>query len=139
MATHSEDAYEKEYMIASDELAYRERLIASGWYHTLIFLLTAVIISPGIIAADLMLLGLTAIGTLLLAFIWMFTAILRVHLPASHLHIQLGLAGPKIPTDRLLAAKQINAKSIKNRGWGVRKMKDGTWKYGMHNGVLDAV
>jgi hypothetical protein len=140
MATHHEDAYEKEYMLAtSDELAYRERLVAPGWYHMLFLLLAVLIISPGFIAADLLLFGITAIGVLLLAFFWMLTAIMRVHLSAAHLHIQLGLAGPKIATDRILTAEQISVRSLKTRGWGVRKMQDGTWYYGMHHGVLDAV
>src|SRR5262249_38395089 len=120
------DAYEASYMEGGRSLA-RTREGIPWWSHALIggtaASVVGVAVSYGVLGA-LPLLPLPVMA-------WAMFMYLRVSVTADHVHIQLGLFGPKIPLEAIEHCSAEHDSPLRYGGWGVRFAKDGTVAYSM--------
>jgi hypothetical protein len=110
--TTDADEYEVQVMNAGEALA-RERVRMAGWAHAVF----------AILAARTIYLAVTAQGywaPLLVFAIWLFFSTLRTVVTPRHLHVQLGIWGPRIPIEDIVDAKAIDGSSFMTLGWGIR-------------------
>src|SRR5262249_32457496 len=63
--------------------------------------------------------------------IWLLFSVLRATVTTSHVHIQYGLLGPKIPLENIQSCEAVSYDWMQYGGFGVRKGLDGTWAYNM--------
>ena len=63
--------------------------------------------------------------------IWAMFMVLRVAVNTAHVHVQLGLFGPKIPIADILSCEATTYDWKKFGGWGIRRSFDGEWAYNM--------
>jgi hypothetical protein len=59
---------------------------------------------------------------------------LRVSVTASHVHIQYGLFGPRIPIDAISDARVERYDPSRHGGWGIRRGADGSSAYSVPGG-----
>jgi hypothetical protein len=118
------DDYEKRYMGGGEALA-RSRAGMPWWFHTLVGL--AAVASAGSAVASGTWVGLATLPLLLLA--WVLFMYLRITVTAEHVHVQLGLFGPKIPIADIVDAAVESYPFVKYGGWGLRFALDGSRAY----------
>jgi len=120
--SHS-DHYEQRYMAAHQALA-RQRIPMAWWGH-------------GIFAVALLLVGRAAylqpraplfVAMALVTLLWLVFMTLRVAVTRSHVHVQLGFFGPKIPIQRIEQARACKGPRFRT-GWGIRLGIDGAVTY----------
>ena len=120
--SHS-DHYEQEYMAAGQALA-RQRIPMAWWGH-------------GIFAAALALVARLAyaqpraplfVAMAFITLLWLLFMTLRVAVTRTHLHVQLGFFGPKIPINRIEQARACSGPRFRT-GWGIRLGLDGAVTY----------
>jgi hypothetical protein len=120
------DEYERKYMGGSGPLA-RSRLANPWWFHLLIA--PAALIS---LVAGIQALPVTIVPLVLSAFVlllWVCLWYLRVAVTASHVHIQYGLFGPRIPIEAIREARAETYDWARHGGWGVRYRPGVGWAY----------
>ncbi|MFO0611371.1 MAG: hypothetical protein U0414_02200 [Polyangiaceae bacterium] len=63
--------------------------------------------------------------------LWLLFSVLRVTVTATHVHIQYGLFGPKIPLEAITACEGVAYDWKKYGGFGIRRGADGSTAYNM--------
>lgn len=63
--------------------------------------------------------------------IWLLFSVLRVTVTTSHVHIQYGLFGPKIPLEKITSCEGVAYDWKKYGGFGIRRGADGSYLYNM--------
>ncbi len=130
-----EDEYERRYM-GDGGIVYQCKTKAPAAFHWLVLL-------PPLFAS--LVLGITALATaapaaLMLAAlptflitipIWLLFSVLRATVTATHLHIQYGLFGPKIPLSSISKIEAVRYDWKQYGGFGIRRGRDGSWAYNM--------
>lgn len=140
MAGESPDPYESRYMEGGAALA-RSKKRMPGWFFALLAVagsagLVATIAAggpllPALVPAVLSLLAVSTVGVLF--------SHLRVVATATHLHVQLGLFGPKIAYASIRSIRAIPYDWKRFGGWGIRRSLDGAWCYSVPGGTGDCV
>lgn len=109
---------------------------APGWFHLVMFapvvvslaILTAIVLG-GAAPPALLLLALPSLAVTLP--LWLLFAVLRATVTTTHVHIQYGLFGPKIPLASISSCEAVTYDWKKYGGWGIRRGADGSWAYNM--------
>lgn len=125
-AMATSDDYESRYMGGGEALA-RSRVGWPWWFHAIMGASGAFLVFSAIASATLV----PLLTLPLLAAVWLLFMFLRVTVTAEHVHVQLGLFGPKIPIAKLIEAKAEDYQLLKYGGWGIRLGIDGSWAYSM--------
>ena len=120
------DDYESKYMGGGEALA-RSRVGWPWWFHAILGASSAFLIFSAIAAASL----IPLVSLPILAIVWLLFMYLRVTVTPEHVHVQLGLLGPKIPIAKLIDAKAEAYQPLQYGGWGIRLGRDGSWAYSM--------
>lgn len=120
------DDYESKYMGGGEALA-RSRVGWPWWFHAIMGASCGFLIFSAIASATLV----PLLSLPLLAAVWLLFMFLRVTVTTEHVHVQLGLFGPKIPIAKLLSARAEDYQPLKYGGWGIRLGRDGSWAYSM--------
>lgn len=120
------DDYESKYMGGGAALA-RSRVGWPWWFHAVMSTSGAFLIFSAVASATLV----PLLSLPILAAVWLLFLFLRVTVTTEHVHVQLGLFGPKIPIARLLSASAEDYQPLKYGGWGIRLGRDGSWAYSM--------
>ncbi len=105
-----------------------------GWFFALMAF--ALVAQVGATVAASSLLGWLAVPLLLL--LTLLLSHLRLSVTASHVHVQLGLFGPKIPLSAVQSAGADHYAPLRCGGWGIR-YAGGVWGYSVPGGRGDAV
>jgi hypothetical protein len=130
------DEYERKYM-GEGGIAYQSKAKAPGTFHAIFslpVLLSAVILtitaalSPG---APPWLPALSLLQVAVMLPIWLLFAVLRATVTSTHVHIQYGVFGPKIPLENVIRCESATYDWKKYGGWGIRRGTDGSWAYNM--------
>ena len=134
------DPYEARYMEGGAALA-RAKKRMPGWFFALLAAAglsgpIAIVASggpllPALPMALVSLLAVTVVATLF--------SHLRVVATATHLHVQLGLFGPKIAYGQITAIRAIPYDWKRFGGWGIRRSLDGAWCYSVPGGTGQCV
>jgi hypothetical protein len=120
------DDYESKYMGGGEALA-RSRVGWPWWFHAIMGTSGAFLIFSAIASST----WVPLLTLPLLAVVWLLLMFLRVTVTTEHVHVQLGLFGPKIPIAKLVDAKAEDYQPLKYGGWGIRLGRDGSWAYSM--------
>ena len=120
------DDYESKYMGGGEALA-RSRVGWPWWFHAIMGISGAFLIFSAIASATLV----PLLSLPILAVVWLLFMFLRITVTSEHVHVQLGLFGPKIPIAKLVDAKAEDYQPLKYGGWGIRLGRDGSWAYSM--------
>ncbi|HEX7604868.1 MAG TPA: hypothetical protein VF316_24785 [Polyangiaceae bacterium] len=120
------DDYESKYMGGGEALA-RSRVGWPWWFHAIMGTSGAFLILSAIASSTLV----PLLSLPILAVVWLLLMFLRVTVTTEHVHVQLGLFGPKIPIAKLVSAKAEDYQPLKYGGWGIRLGRDGSWAYSM--------
>jgi len=130
------DEYEQKYM-GGGAIAYQSKAKAPRAFHALllgVLLLSAAIVgtaaalTPG--ASPLLMFAVLPTLLILLP-IWLLFAVLRATVTSTHVHIQYGLFGPKIPIESVESCESVSYDWKQYGGWGIRRGLDGSWAYNM--------
>lgn len=140
MAGESPDPYESRYMEGGAALA-RSKKRMPGWF----FALLAAAGSAGLVATlasgapllPALLPSLLSLATV--ALVGVLFSHLRVVATATHLHVQLGLFGPKIAYAQVRSIRAVPYDWKRFGGWGIRRSLDGAWCYSVPGGTGDCV
>jgi hypothetical protein len=128
----SADGYEKRYMAADDAVVVaRQRMPPS--YHAVLAVPLIGLVAAAVVAHVYALLALVP----LLLLMWALFLYLRVVVSATHVHIQLGVFGPKIPIGAIEAVRVGKYDSAKYGDKAMRTASDGSTAYyvGCETGV----
>ena len=120
--SHS-DHYEQQYMGAGHALA-RQRIPMAWWGHALFAVPLLLVLRGAYQQPHAALFAAVAFLTLL----WLLFMTLRVAVTRSHVHVQLGFFGPKIPMNRVEQARACDGPRLRT-GWGIRLGLDGAVTY----------
>ena len=126
------DGYEARYMAAARSVArVRQRMPAS--YHLVLGLPLACLLTSIALTHVYPLLALVPVWLL----VWVLFLYLRVTVSRTHVHIQLGLFGPKIPLTAIDEARVCKYDSAKYGDKAIRTASDGSTAYyvGCETGV----
>jgi hypothetical protein len=130
------DDYERQYM-GGGGILYQTKAKAPWFFHLLLLmpaLLSSVIITLSAIldpkAPSWILLMI--LPSVLVTFpLWMLFAVLRATVTTTHVHIQYGLFGPKIPLENIQSCEGVAYNWTQYGGFGIRRARDGSWAYNM--------
>jgi len=129
------DDYETRFM-SEGGLVHQAKSKAPAWFHLVMF--SPVIVSLGILtmlvaggAAPPLLLLLALPSLAVTLPLWLLFAVLRATVTTTHVHIQYGLFGPKIPLASIASCEAVTYDWKKYGGWGIRRAADGSWAYNM--------
>ena len=127
------DEYERKYM-SEGGIVHQAKTRAPP-------LMQAIILSPAIIALLLSIVaasqsgataGLAALPGLVIGLVvWLLFSVLRATVTKTHVHIQYGLFGPKIPLERIESCEAVSYDWKRYGGFGIRRGRDGSWAYNM--------
>jgi len=120
------DDYESKYMGGGEALA-RSRVGWPWWFHAIMGTMGAFLVFSAIASSTVV----PLLSLPVLAVVWLLLMFLRVTVTTEHVHVQLGLFGPKIPIKKLIDAKAEDYQVLKYGGWGIRLGRDGSWAYSM--------
>jgi hypothetical protein len=122
------DEYEKQFMAAGAAIA-RSRVRMPGWFFAVLGLPLLALLIVGITTLQPSVLGVLALELPLMLAIGLVFSHLRATVTATHLHVQYGLWGPKVPLERIerVALEEYDWKTY--GGWGLRRARNGTWAY----------
>lgn len=123
------DSYESRYMDAGGAV-FRSRKAMPWWF----FALVGVGVLAGLASAvgsgnPVALLTLPLLVAAMLAL-----AMVRVVVTREHLHVQLGLWGPKIALASITKIEAMDYPFLRYGGWGIRRGIDGSWAYSTPGG-----
>lgn len=123
------DSYEAKYMGGAEALA-RSTMRMPWWFFALMGVASVVTLGSAVAAwTPVPLLSFAMLGVVTLLF-----SHLRMTVTASHLHVQLGLFGPKIALASIENVVAEDYKALKYGGWGIRRSLDGTWAFSVPGG-----
>lgn len=108
------DRYESRYMATRGQVIAHQRFPPTWRYHATFALVAAIVAAK----AQTLLIAASGLGVVGLA--WLFFAALRVTLTATHVHVQYGLLGPRIPIERIRSADAIEYDWTRYRGGFIR-------------------
>lgn len=123
------DDYERTHMNEARGV-YRDKFVAP-WPFFAVMGLIALIVAASTILEPAALWIPNLITLVFMALITLMFAVLRVQVTRDHVHIKLGLFGPKIPTTDIEAAEAISYDWKRYGGWGIRRGPGGEWAYNM--------
>lgn len=131
----STDEYERRYM-SEGGLVYQSKARAPLLF--LLLLLLPTLIAVPIVAAAALQPGAPAStwlaalpGPIITLVVGLLFAVLRATVTATHVHIQYGLFGPKIPLARIESCEAVSYDWKRYGGFGIRRGLDGSWAYNM--------
>ena len=135
------DAYEREQMPGIGEVLLRRKVTSPRW---MMALMTGIPLAVGgasgigLMLADQALLGAASLGlgvglSGLFSLLNVAFASARLAVSEGEFHLQLGMAGPRIPIDEIASAKLVRKRSTR-RGMGVRNDLQGTTTYQLWGG-----
>jgi hypothetical protein len=125
------DRYERTYMRANDALA-RQRIPMAWWGHALFATPFALILRAVVAQPRAALFVALAIVSLL----WLLLMTLRVAVTRTHVHVQLGFFGPKIPIGNIESVQAGRGPRLRT-GWGIRLGIDGAVTYSVPAPIRD--
>lgn len=128
------DEYEARYMEGGASLA-RSKQRMPWWFFALMGF--ALVAHVGAMIASASLLGLLTVPLLLM--VTLLLSHLRLSVTETHVHVQLGLFGPKIPLEAVESVQAIKYSALRFGGWGIRYGGGGAWTYSVPGGNGDAV
>jgi hypothetical protein len=128
------DAYEQRYMHADEALA-RERVTMAWWGHA-IFAFALVLVGR---AAFLDHRAHGFVGLVAVPLLWLVFMTLRTSVTASHVHVALGLFGPKIDIGDIEKAEVVRGAAARAGGWGIRFGLNGVVTYSVPRLLRDCV
>lgn len=124
------DGYESKYM-DGDKALVRSRRPMPWWFFALLAVALVATVGSSIASGSLAALYsaplLIAVGLLL--------SVLRVIVTTSHVHVQLGLWGPKIAIGDITNITAMKYPVMRYGGWGIRLGSDGSWAYSTPGGT----
>lgn len=129
------DDYAKKYM-GDGGLLYEAKSKAPGAFFAIVLspmllsLLTTVLVAALTPASALVVLASIPAVFITLAVAVLF-GVLRVTVTKTHLHVQYGLFGPRIPLEAIDACEAVAYDWKHYGGFGIRRGRDGTWAYNM--------
>lgn len=124
------DGYESQYMNGAEALV-RSRRPMPWWFFALLGLALAVSVGSSIAAGTFAAL----ITAPILIVVGLLLSVLRVTVTRSHLHVQLGLWGPKIAIADITRITATDYPVMRYGGWGIRLGADGSWAYSTPGGT----
>jgi hypothetical protein len=135
------DAYEREQMPGIGNVLLRRKVTSPRWIMAMMTgvpLGVGALTGLGLMLAEQAVFGLGAVGlgvTLSGVFSLMNIAFASARLVVSEgeFHLQLGMAGPRIPIEEIASVKLVRKRS-KRRGMGVRNDLQGTTTYQLWGG-----
>jgi len=127
------DDYEARYMEGGASLA-RSKQRMPWWFFALMGL--ALLAHVGAMVAAASLVGLVTVPLLLM--VTLLLSHLRLSVTSSHIHVQYGLFGPKIPLAAVESVAAIRYSPLRFGGWGIR-YAGGAWTYSVPGSTGDAV
>lgn len=129
------DDYEDKYM-GGGAILYQTKAKAPWTFHLL--MLSPLLVSGLILTISSFApnapgwLPLMILPTLvILAPLWLLFSVLRATVTSTHVHIQYGLFGPKIPLEKITACEGVAYDWKKYGGFGIRRGADGSHAYNM--------
>lgn len=130
-----EDEYEQKYM-GEGGIVFQSKAKAPALFHSIVLLpvvLTTLILGiVSLATAAPAALMFAALPSLLITVpIWLLFSVLRATVTPTHLHIQYGLFGPKIPLASIEEVTSVKYDWKKYGGFGIRRGRDGSWAYNM--------
>lgn len=126
----SPDGYESQYMNGAEALV-RSRRPMPWWFFALLGVALAVSVGSSIAAGTF---GALITAPLLIV-VGLLLSVLRVTVTRSHLHVQLGLWGPKIAIADITRITATDYPVLRYGGWGIRLGSDGSWAYSTPGGT----
>jgi len=128
------DGYEQKYMTDGAPVLARQKARASNAMLALLALpsIIALITVPILLATKAPQSAIApAIAFFFGFFLMMLFAVLRITVSATHVHVQYGLWGPKIPTAAIEKVEAVHYDWKEYGGFGIRRGGDGSWAYNM--------
>jgi hypothetical protein len=124
------DDYERSYMGGDAPLA-RSRIANPWWFHALfappiVALIFAAVTTPQALVPLLLL--------PLMLLLWICIWFLRLTVTPTHVHVQYGLFGPKIPVSAIQRASAETYEWTDYGGWGIRYRPGIGWAYSVPGG-----
>lgn len=134
------DPYEARYMEGGAALA-RAKKRMPGWFFALLAVagLSGPIATVASGAPLLPALPMALLSLLVVTVVATLFSHLRVVATATHLHVQLGLFGPKIAYGQITAIRAAPYDWKRFGGWGIRRSLDGAWCYSVPGGTGQCV
>lgn len=124
------DGYESQYMEGAQALV-RSRRPMPWWFFALIGVALVATIGSSIATGSL---AALVTAPLLLA-VAALLSVLRVVVTRTHVHVQLGLWGPKIAVGAITSIAAMEYPVARYGGWGIRLGRDGSWAYSTPGGT----
>ncbi len=129
------DDYEDKYM-GGGAILYQTKAKAPWSFHLLMLsplLVSSIILGISSLAPNAPAwLPLMILPTLLvIAPLWLLFSVLRATVTTTHVHIQYGLFGPKIPLEKISVCEGVAYDWKKYGGFGIRRGADGSHAYNM--------
>jgi hypothetical protein len=130
-----EDEYEKRYM-GGDAIVYQAKAKAPALFHFIVLaptLFSALVLGFASMAPNAPAwLPVMILPAAIVTFpMWLLFSVLRATVTRSHVHIQYGLFGPKIPLEKIEACEAVSYDWKRYGGFGIRRGRDGSWAYNM--------
>ncbi len=107
------DRYQARHMERTGLLSH-ERFPATWRYHATFAVLAL------LVAAKAQTIAIAAVAVSVIAVVWLFFAVLRINVTATHVHVQYGLFGPRIPIERIRSAEAVTYDVSRYRGSFIR-------------------
>jgi len=125
------DRYERTYMRANDALA-RQRIPMAWWGHAIFAAVFALILRAAVVQPR----GALFVALAVVSLMWLLLMTLRVAVTRTHVHVQLGFFGPKIPIENVESVQAGRGPRVRT-GWGIRLGLDGGVTYSVPAPIRD--